>query len=167
MVVVCEHKFMVSFDSLHNEPDLIFIDAVCTLIHQDNSNEDWSQWTEYALTDIPKQVLNGQVSGNCGVHICFWAMTVATGFSRCFSEEDMDQARKSISNIFYKVKNRKKNAYSRVNKSLKNLGNLQVKRNHDFVSTQNVPLGFKSTLEFCSSIPLLFPERKLTRSSTK
>lgn len=65
----------------------------------------WSEWILYTPTDIPYQISKTAVlSGNCGVHVCCWALTIATCSNISFTEENMDGVRKVLANILYYAK---------------------------------------------------------------
>ena len=103
LMVIHNEKTMVYFDSLHNHPESIITDAICTFIQNEREEQyEWQEWNLYIPQDTPSQVLKEfGVGGNCGVHVCIWALILATYSYIDFKEDDIQKARVAIANIFY------------------------------------------------------------------
>ena len=74
------------------------------------------EWNFYYPPDVPSQILEKRsddtVGGNCGVHICSWAFIIASGIEFYFTENNMNDVRRSIANVLYFYKSKKLNTKS-------------------------------------------------------
>lgn len=161
---------MVFFDSMHGTPPSIIVNAMCNFIEIESKHSiPWSEWTLYAPTDTPGQIgADGVFRGNCGVHVCCWALTIATCSNIVFTEDDMSNARIGLANILH---------YSKTNANKKKL--TDKSRKLCFADTheekdrsraitactaeaitvkKEPPMNFSSTLEFCEILHLLTPQ---------
>ena len=129
----------------------------------------------YAPTDIPKQVNSqGIYSGNCRVHRCTWALTLATGSYVPIKEADMNTARKNFANNLIAASTNKKQE-NLINKGRKALfAEIDCKSNITIVpQTETIkvikipPMNFESTLDFCASIHLILTEKIKVKTREK
>ena len=155
MLVVRKKKAIVYFDSLHFNPSVLIINAICEFI-QRTLDEKWTNWHLYSPKDIPNQ----GTSGNCGVHVISWALHVATCCDYKFIEEDMNTARRSIAVIL-------NNAQSIMNKNCSCKHEVKKEKVEKRTKTEDVkvdasipylqpsikvPFGFDSTFQFCKKL---------------
>lgn len=168
IVVFLDRKIILILDSLYVKLRSTVVYGIFTLISALNPNENFKDWKIHAPADVPKQINEfGEVGANCGVHMCSWALTVASVSSYHFEEKDMQQARKSIAHLlYYSVDNNfQKNKKNGKSKGLAECVSLSLK-NFEYCVDHNPPLNFTSSFDFCSSIVFLIQEKeKITRSS--
>lgn len=171
LVVVPKYKMFLYLDSLHLVPPKNLIENVCLFMEMFSGNKftrkvkgiSWPQWTLYMPNDVPLQTTVPNSCGNCGVHVCSWAYTIFTGKLYEFHERDMNNVRKNLAHIFYtfydlKCNEKRKFIRNRVVNNLFNetmacrtleIDQIKIKKNLPIMT-------FDSTIEFCSSLNLIF-----------
>ena len=172
LVVLHNHKAMIFFDSLHGPPTTQVVDGMCTFIEsQLRKPVQWCEWTLFSPRDIPYQRNEqGVISGNCGVHVCSWALTMATCSNIRFTEEDMDAGRRALANIlFYGQSNKERTKLTIKSRQPLFLNEGEKEKTIDLSSVTGMikivrepPMNFPSTLEFCSVLNLLGPDEYKT-----
>ncbi|KYM99387.1 Sentrin-specific protease 1 [Cyphomyrmex costatus] len=96
LIVIHSRQSIVYLDSLHGNPNEKILNGICNFIQENISMSLWDEWTLYTPRDIPSQIINNDVGGNCEMHVCTWAYIIASGSYTKFSEDDMSAARKGI-----------------------------------------------------------------------
>lgn len=168
-VVLVQEKVIVFFDSMIQEPKPEVINGIFTVIKTlTNKQVKVSEWRVYAPSDIPKQSTDGKVlSGNCGVHVSSWGLTLATCSFFPFTEFDMPQARRSIAHIVYYSKDniiRNEKAEKVNTTSRERTRNVRLSE-FEIPISRSPPFDFDTTFDFCSALNLLVEEKKNTRNS--
>ncbi|KAJ8677934.1 hypothetical protein QAD02_013721 [Eretmocerus hayati] len=162
---------MIYFDSLKNDPDPLIIDAFRTFIENESEKTvEWSEWRLYIPRDVPSQIMNGRVGGDCGVHICSWGLIIYLSSYSPFEQKHMGDARKAIANILLaadpapvtKTKQKKSHMLTDGEQKL-----LEIRHFDDeLIVVQEAPLNFVSTFEFCGCLKYLQPDRFERRQRT-
>ncbi|XP_015605745.1 sentrin-specific protease 1-like [Cephus cinctus] len=171
LVVLLTHYIMIYFDSCHHLPPKSLINRICSFIGSSRTARqakltNWSQWVLSAPTDMPHQMKeNGNIGGNCGMHVCMWAYTIVSSSIVPFEEEHMNTARKGVARFLLDFP---------INKTI--LKRLQTKdamfdsygtvpeiKNivHSINLSRHPSLNFDSTLVFAASIRVLSEIAKL------
>ena len=168
LLVVLHIRPLFFFYSLHRFTRTLVVNGICTFLqNQLKKPVSWSEWTLYAPTDIPSQVNEqGEVGGNCGVHICSWALTIATCSDVTFMEKDIAAARRALASILDKAESNKEKTKltEKSREPFLSNGNDEEKTIDISGEMEKIkikyepPLNFSNTLEFCSVLNLLHPD---------
>lgn len=160
----CLKKNIINLDSLHQNIDEKILAGLCNFIQSgNNKNIEWSDWVLYSPQDTPSQLLNGKISGSCGVHVCTWAYIVASGTYIHLSEKDMNTIRKGIANFLINAEIDKavENRIIKARDQLYN-SNSSIKTDHKFKAydytiskKDEVPLGFLDIYELWASLRVI------------
>lgn len=180
-VVLHESKTIMYIDSLHGSPYTKMLDGICEFL-EENAKGDlwWHEWTVYVAKDIPSQVKDDEVGGNCGVHICTWAYTIASGSLYHFPEDDMFTARKGIAIFIMEAQVKEKDTnqiqvgrgiiYSEAKERKSSVKIKRQKVSQLLQVTKKCILGFDRTNEMCASLHVILSSNyssPITRSSTR
>lgn len=172
LMIISAYKILVYYDSLHGTPNHKIFSGICNFIVDVCQDIDWHEWTLHTPIDVPSQIIDEHIGGNCGVHVCLWAYIIASGSAMRFSEKDMPVARKAIANYICNSQPCKKTE-SRI---IRNRGIIFAKhadgkrRQSDDTmmmskSTKN-PFEFANIFEFSASVNLLL-RNEFIRPQTK
>jgi len=112
-------------------------------------------------------VINNDVGGNCGVHVCTWAYIIASGSYTRFSEVDMNVARKGIASYLANSVSDKRTEnktiksrdliLSNTEKQSISIEKLSVK---SLKTSESTPFYFTNTFEFAASLHLIIENEK-------
>lgn len=168
LLVIQSERTMVLFDSLHGIPPQMIVNAMCNFIEIESKRKiSWSEWTLYAPTDIPGQIgRDGVFRGNCGVHVCCWALTIATCSNISFTEDDMSSARIALANILHHSKtdlnrmrltNKKRKLLCLDAQQTEKSTAITASTEESIMVKREPPMNFDTTVEFCAILHLLNP----------
>ncbi|KAJ8687900.1 hypothetical protein QAD02_023695 [Eretmocerus hayati] len=161
LLVSFEFKVIMYLDSLHREPDAIWVRRLCGFIEaygKDGKMIIWKEWTYLLARDVPSQVsVDGNSWDNCGVHLCAWIFLICSGIRRSYTEQDMNYARKGIMTILRNAHvNRrcKRERDAQMTELFASVDpKLQVKESYplNLINCADLPVNY-STISFLSSI---------------
>lgn len=186
LVVIVNAKSMIYLDSGHDPSQTKkmtdkalksfikkkcgqFINGICSFMINEQNDIVWEEWSLFV---IPSQRTEERgLGGNCGVHMCSWALCIATCSGVKFDESAMDIARMGIANMLFYAKTKAK-ITKKTNERRRYIfaeGELEEKRRIlPFVDRMKIfantpPLHFETTNDFCSTLRLLQPNYKNKR----
>lgn len=166
LVIIFSQRVMVYFDLCQDLPPENLLNRVCSFIASSRSARTakfthWNEWKISAPTDIPYQKTeNGEITGNCGMHVCIRAYIIVSNTYTTFGEKHMDMARKGLATFLVEYPIKRKEALKRIQM------NDDMFSAYDTVAemknllkcvkiTRNPPLYFATTFEFAASIKVL------------
>ncbi|KAJ8672280.1 hypothetical protein QAD02_003539 [Eretmocerus hayati] len=164
MMVLLPEKVMVLFDSPHGRPYSIVVNAIGTLIQNlCDKGVKWKEWKLYYPDDIPnRRISEMDPGGDCGVHICSWGLISALSCYTEFSQDDMSFGRKAIANILNVAVTTRPLESLKMDRALMfqdgvapgTYGKI-LPIYSQMTRLKEVPIGFKTTFDFCASLKYL------------
>ena len=96
LLVIPSLKSFVYLDSLHEDCPKDVLNCILSFLQVTCGYEfQQDDWTIYN----PKDILRQNDGKNCGVHVCTWGFKIVTGNNYLFTNNDMNDLRKSIANL--------------------------------------------------------------------
>ncbi|KYN10224.1 hypothetical protein ALC57_17639, partial [Trachymyrmex cornetzi] len=167
IVIVHPRQSIVYFDSLCGNPNADILNGICNFVPEHLKIISWNDWTLYIPQDVPSQIINNDVGGNCGVHVCTWAYIIASDSYTKFSEDDMSAARKGIAKCLANSISNKRIE----NKIIKSRQLILESNEKEIPSekfnlnklnkSENIPFHFENTVESAASLYFILKNKAL------